>query len=268
MEEAKMNIHNDIDENIKFLAKSEIRLKILSELHKKPNDVRGLVKKTEITYSSVSSNLIKLERQNYITKINKLYHINPMSEIYFTTFMDFKNTVDLINSYDAFWDRHNLGQLSIECVKNMTDLQDSQLVEATPIDIYKTHNTTKKQLMNSKNVKAIFPYLHPEYPKIIEEILKSGGSLELILTEEVFKEINGRINRKIRETAIEDNKLQIHIFEDDLNLYLTICDGNMSLGLFKNDGSFDQNRILISGNVQSRNWAEDLFEYIKNQVIQ
>ena len=33
---------------------------------------------------------------------------------------------------------------------------------------------------------------------------------------------------------------------DDLNLYLTVCDNSMSLGLFKNDGSFDQNRILIS----------------------
>ena len=67
-----MNIHNDINRNIKFLAKSEIRLKILNELHKKPNNVQGLVKKTKITYSSVSSNIMKLEKNNYITKDNKL----------------------------------------------------------------------------------------------------------------------------------------------------------------------------------------------------
>lgn len=263
-----MNIHNDIDENIKFLAKSEIRLKILCELHKKPNDVRGLVKKTEITYSSVSSNLIKLERHNYITKVNKLYHINPMSEIYFTTFMDFKNTVDLINHYDGFWDKHNLGQLSLDSVNNITDLQDSELVEATPVDIFKTHNTIKKQLMRSKSIKAIFPYLHPEYPRIIEKILKNNGSLELIMPEPVYREIIGRISKKVREKSLKNNKLKIHIFDDDLDLYLTICDGNMSLGLFKNDGSFDQNRILISNSARSHLWAEELFRYIRNQVVE
>jgi predicted transcriptional regulator len=211
---------------------------------------------------------MKLERHKYITKINKLYHINPMSEIYFTTFMDFKNTVDLINNYDAFWDKHNLGQLSLESVKNITDLQDSQLVEATLVDIFKTHNTIKKQLMKSKNIKAIFPYLHPEYPRIIEKILKNNGSLELIMPEAIFNETIGRINKKVREKSIKNNRLKIHVFDDDLDLYLTICDENMSLGLFKNDGSFDQNRILISNNVQSRNWAEELFRYIKNQVVE
>ena len=40
----------------------------------------------------------------------------------------------------------------------------------------------------------------------------------------------------------------------------------MSLGLFKNDGSFDQNRILISDSQKSHKWAEDLFKTIKQEV--
>jgi predicted transcriptional regulator len=41
----------------------------------------------------------------------------------------------------------------------------------------------------------------------------------------------------------------------------------MALGLFKNDGSFDQNRILISSNEKSNKWAEKLFEHVRKQVI-
>ena len=41
----------------------------------------------------------------------------------------------------------------------------------------------------------------------------------------------------------------------------------MSLGLFKNDGSFDQNRILISKDEKSYEWAKELFEYVKDRVI-
>ena len=80
-----------------------------------------------------------------------------MTKIYFKTLIDFKNTVDIINDYNEFWDKHNLDQLSIDSIKNITDLKESTLVETTPIDIYKTHNTIKNELLQSMSIKAIFP---------------------------------------------------------------------------------------------------------------
>ena len=67
----KMQTFNEINGNLKFLAQSEIRLKILSELYEKPENIRGLVKKTKINYSSVSSNVSKLEENEFIHKIEK-----------------------------------------------------------------------------------------------------------------------------------------------------------------------------------------------------
>ena len=261
-----MYIHNDIDDDIKFLAKSEIRLKILNELYKKPNDVRGLVKQTDITYSSVSSNVIKLEKNNHIKKIKNNYYVNPMTEVYLKTLMDFKNSVQMVNDYESFWDKHDLNQLSINSIRRITDLKDSELIETTPIDIYKTHNTIKNQISVSNCVKGVFPYLHPDYPGLIEEVLQNEGSVELIVSKSIFKELMLRINDNIRKNAIKEQKLKVYRFKKDLNLYLTICDESMSLGLFKTDGSFDQNRILISDNPKSYSWAEDLFEYVKNEV--
>lgn len=266
MDKKTMNIKNDIDNDLKFLAKSEIRMKILSELDKKPDNVRGIVKKTNITYSSVSSNIGKLEKGEYIKKVNKKYHVNPMTKVYFNSLMDFKHSVDMINTYDALWDKHNLNQLSIESIKNISDLKDSKIIETTPIDIFKTHNIIKKQMSHSTTVQAIFPYLHPEYPQLIENILKNGGSAELIIPQSIFKEFISRINEKIRKTSVKKGKLQIYNYKDNLNLYLTLCDENISLGLFKNDGSFDQNRILISNNSKSHIWASELFKHVKNQV--
>ena len=267
LEEKKMNIHNEINNDIKFLAKSEIRLKILSELYAQPNNVRGLVKKTNITYSSISSNISKLEQNDHIKKINRKYHVNPMSEIYFKTLMDFKNSVDLISDYDGFWDKHNLNQLSMDSLKNITDLKDSELIETTPLDIYKTHNTVKEQLMKSKSLKAIFPYLHPEYPQLIENILKNDGYVELIIPKIIYQATISQIDLKIRKNASRTKNLNIYPVDSDLKVYLTISDGSMSLGLFKNDDSFDQNRILISEAEKSQKWAENLFETIKGEVI-
>ena len=262
-----MNFHNEINNDIKFLAKSEIRLKILSELYNHPNSVRGIVNKTDITYSSVSSNISKLEQNDHIRKIDNQYHINPMSEIYFKTFMDFKNSVDIINDYHDFWNNHNLNQLSMYCMKNLTDLKDSELIETTPIDIYKTHNTIKKQLMESESIKAIFPYLHPEYPQLIEHILKNKGIVELLIPRSIYKAIMSKINDKIRKNSLKQGNLIAYPVKEELKIYLTICDQSMSLGLFKDDGSFDQNRILISNNEKAQKWAETLFENLKNDVI-
>lgn len=261
-----MDTSNNIDNDIKFLAKSEIRLKILNELDKHPDNVRGLVKKTNIAYSSVSSNIGKLENHDYITKVENKYYINPMTQVYYKTLMDFKSSVELVTDYDSFWNKHNLNQLSITSIKRITDLKNSELIETTPIDIYKTHNTIKNQIMNSKNIKAIFPYLHPEYPNLIEGILKNNGTVELIVPKSIFKELLFRVNDNVRRKALRYKKLKVYSFKNDLNLYLTICDENMSLGLFKNDGSFDQNRVLVSNDEQSHEWAEELFNHIKKQV--
>ncbi|MCQ2971435.1 Predicted transcriptional regulator, contains HTH domain [Methanobrevibacter gottschalkii] len=262
-----MDIHNEINNNIKFLAKSEIRLKILSELQNSPNSVHGLVKKTKITYSSVSSNINKLEQNNYIKKIKSKYYLNPMTKIYFQTLMDFKNSVEIITSYSEFWDKHNLNQINIDSLKNITDLKDSKLIETTPLDIYKPHNTIKSQISNSKSLKAIFPYLHPEYPQLIENILKDNGQVELIIPKSISNAITSKIDLKTRKTAIKEKKLTIYPIENNLKIYLTICDKSMSFGLFKNDESFDQNRILISDSEKSQAWADNLFKNIKYDVI-
>ena len=39
----------------------------------------------------------------------------------------------------------------------------------------------------------------------------------------------------------------------------------MVLGLFKEDGYFDQNRLLTSKNEDAINWAVNLFENFKNR---
>ena len=121
--------------------------------------------------------------------------------------------------------------------------------------------------MQSENVKAIFPYLHPEYPKLIEEVLNNQGSVELIIPKSISKEMLSRINLKTRQSAKKNGRLSVYEFKNDLNIYLTICDGNISLGLFKSDGSFDQNRILISDNQKSNLWAQELFAHVKEQVM-
>ena len=91
--------------------------------------------------------------------------------------------------------------------------------------------------------------------------------MELIIPRALFKAIMSPIDNKLKKDAINQGKLIVYTVTTDLNLYLTVCDEKMSLGLFKNDGSFDQNRILISDDKKSHEWAEELFKHVKHMVI-
>ena len=74
------------------------------------------------------------------------------------------------------------------------------------------------------------------------------------------------IDEKIRKSAARKGRLKVYTTQNDLKLYLALCDKTMSLGLFKNDESFDQNRILISSSKESLKWANDLFTNVKEKM--
>ena len=74
---------NYLKNDMMFILKSEIRLKILTELKDKPQTIRQIVDNTKMAYSSVSNNLNKLEYKNHVEKENRVYTITPMTKIYF-----------------------------------------------------------------------------------------------------------------------------------------------------------------------------------------
>lgn len=256
-----------IEEDMKFLTKSEIRLKILKCLNFSPNSIKEIVKKTGLTYSSVSSNINKLEKKEKIVKKDNKFQLNHITKINLENILDFHKTLELIENYEKFWNKHNIDFINSNAQKNITDLYPSQLIESTSIDIYKTHNTIKKHLIDSKNIKAIFPYLHPEYPKIIEDLLKKEGEIELIISDAIYKNLILKIDEDIRKESVDNGNLIVHSIVQPINIHLTASESHMSLGLFKNDGSFDQNRILISSNKRSIKWGEKLFQDIKNNMV-
>ena len=148
----KMKLEENYMKNdMMFIVKSEIRLKILTELIDKPQTIRQIVDNTKMAYSSVSNNLNKLEYKNHVIKENRDYTITPMTKIYFNQLMEFKKSIDVVENFDSFWYKHNIAYINDELIENITQLYESKLIETNPIDIYKTHDNIKNQLKISKN---------------------------------------------------------------------------------------------------------------------
>lgn len=119
--------------------------------------------------------------------------------------------------------------------------------------------------MSSKNVKAIFPYLHPDYPLIIENLIFKNSKAELTVNKDIYQELFNGIDKKNMKKLIKNKKIKIYTTKIPIGLYLIVDEDYMGLGLFKTDGSFDQNRILLSENKNAIKWGEKLFKNITEQ---
>ena len=79
-------------------------------------------------------------------------------------------------------------------------------------------------------------------------------------------EKNVEINElKSNNTSEKSNIKNLLICNEDINFLLIVTDKVMVLGLFKDDGNFDQNRLLTSKNIDSIIWAYNLFKNFKNE---
>lgn len=251
-----------VDKDIKFITKSVIRIKILKSLEKTSHTIKEIVNETGICYSSISANLNKLEEKSYIVKKDNRFWIKPLTSIYLNNLLEFNDSLKLIDKLESLWNHHNIEELDTTSITDVILLSNSEIIESTPTDIYKTHNHLKEQILNSKKIKLIFPYLHPEYSQLIERALEQGADINLIIDNAVYNELYYKISKEERR---KDNFI-VSISSEIPHIYLTICDDEMNLGLFKNDGSFDQNRILISKNENAVLWADNLFEKIETKI--
>ena len=190
-----------------------------------------------------------------------------MTRIYINQIIEFKKSIDVVKNFDNFWNKHDIKYINNESIEDITYLYESKLIETSPIEIYKTHDIIKNQLKESNNIKAILPYIHPDYPQLIEEILKNNGQIDLVINRTIYKSIIQNMDKQLRHDHIKKGNLKITLQNNSLEIYLLICDNTMNLGLFKNDGSYDQNRILNSNSEKSIKWANRLFETIKEGAI-
>ena len=67
----------------------------------------------------------------------------------------------------------------------------------------------------SYNIKAIFPYLHPDYPVIIEQVLQKGGNVELIINDEIFESLMDNIETEIKKKSIRNGCLKVHELKEN-----------------------------------------------------
>ena len=250
-----------VGDELKFLNNSDIRIKVLVDLLNGPLKIRDIAKKSLLSYSSISSNIHKLCAEGYVEKIHNSFQLTNLGFIYITILMDFRDVISAITSNSDFWLDHDISALSKKDLNKLSSLEGSELIRCNSMDIYKTHKEFKRLFKNSKNLKVIFPYLHPEYPKLIRRLILKGIKVDLIVSKDILDSFLKDIGKDVVKKGIYEGNFSIKYFTEDIKIALAISNEFVSLGLFRLDGTYDQNRLLLSNKQKAINWGLTIFDY-------
>ena len=107
-------------------------------------------------------------------------------------------------------------------------------------------------LNSAEEVKCILPFYYENFNDILNGLVENNKKVEVMIPENIF-------NIFQKKSKVND----VSSFDGENVFLLIVTDQLMILGLFKDDGFFDQNRLLTSKNSDSIRWANNLYENFK-----
>ena len=166
--------------------------------------------------------------------------------------MEFGGIITILNEFFNILDKHLVNIIPNQSVAELYLLGEANLIESDGVDVYKIYNFIENALTNANEVKCILPFYYEIFNEKLNDLAGSDTEIEIFVSEIVF----GIYKEKSKVKNISS-------FKGEKNFLLIITDEMMILGLFKDDGYFDQNRLLTSKNADSIKWANNLFKNFK-----
>ncbi len=245
--------YKSISDEVKHLTNSLVRLKILACLYEQPQNMKDLNELTGVSYSSISSNMHDLELKDYVYRESNKYYLSNSVRLKTENLLEFNEVINLLNEFFNILDRHIVDMIPNQSVAELYLLGKANLIEADDVDVYRMYNYIENSLTMANEVKCILPFYYENFNKKLNALV------------EINKDIEAMVPTSLKSTFEEKSRIKkLSTFKGKHNFLLVCTDDVMILGLFRENGYFDQNRLLTSKNPDSIRWAENLFENFKN----
>ena len=238
-------------------------MEILHCLLKSPQTLKEIHEKTGLHNSSISINVSSLESKGYVVNRNDVFYLTNASKIILTNIFYFNKSANFLDKNADFFNSHKLNHLQFNALKDMSSLENSELIESTSTDIFKTVRIFPEFSVGSKSIKTIFPYVHPQIIDLLNYWFENDVDVKLILEEDVSKAFIDLFN-DFAYDGESNCRISVKTVGRRLDFVLGVIDEGIILGFYKEDGKFDQNAVFISRDSEAVVWGKDIFEEYEN----
>lgn len=254
--------YETIEKDVKFLPKSLIRLKILKMLYDRPRDMKEMNHETKFHYSAISTHIHGLELNGQVYKENNRYFLSNSMKLQMDNLLRINNLMNLLEIISPILQGHKIISIPRDSVESIHHLDNIELIESSGLDVYKAYEFIEKSISNARSVNAILPFSYDELNMLINRMISKDIDINLLIPEDIR-------NILLRNLDTSKSNLRIDYFDGgEACPFLLICtDEKVILGFFKDDGTYDQNRILTSEDDDCIFWGNKLFENFKKENI-
>lgn len=197
------------------------------------------------------------------------YALTNVGEIVMRKLEETNVTILALSKNRQFWLEHDLRGFPVNILDEVGCLEDAEVVESTPTDLFKIVSTFYMLLGNAKEIRGVSPIFLEGLTTNFVDFVTKGVDIELVMTPEVLDAVlKGSELTKLKDAlkkALKGN-LKLYTIERRPEAAFTVTDYFLQIGFFRQDGSYDWSKELISYNENALSWGRKLFQHYVEQA--
>ncbi|WP_054835324.1 winged helix-turn-helix domain-containing protein [Methanobrevibacter arboriphilus] len=274
---------NEIFINIKHILTSTLRTRLLICLFSGKKDLKSLRNDLGKPSTSILHGIKELDKLNLIKKEKKNYGLSSNGTMLAMNIIKLIQNIYSINNNSHFWDSHCIKDIPYESLKKIHLIQNAKSIRSSENDLAKTSKEYISLVSKSKDIKVLLPIFSSIHLDALLKSLNDGSNLELIASKNILEFIrdNGYGGEKfssfVKDNNMNNNKnnknnsLKIWELSKEFKLFLSSGNNFLSLGLFSDDGYYDDSIMLLDNTKEGINWGGlkylNIIKNIQNKLI-
>ncbi len=184
------------------------------------------------------------------------YQISELGQLILEFSSRLRKLENIVSAAGKFFSEHNLAAIPREMLEELYMLDGCRVVaKANP---YEVHGELERIMAESRWVKGLSSVYHEMFPRLFVG-LADDKDVELILAEDVFKAVVERAETLL-SAYLRRGKMYVC---DNVRLAFVVAEKGFALALYKLDGVYDAQSILIDRTEDAGRWGLKLFEYYR-----
>lgn len=250
----------DVKEEIKFLTNSKVRLEILISLYDEPATVSEIHEKIQLSYSSITSNLNKLEEHGYIFKQRDEYFLETHTRYKLLNILLLNNNIEFIYNFSNFFNNHLVDNDNLQALGTLPFVKNVELVKADNINPFLATETMEEAMMREGSVESICIYLHPNCEDMIKTMMNQKSAFEVIVPLSFAQYIISHAYAFKTDEELSNIRFNIKPLKDTpLRIALVISEQEVVIGLTRQEGNFNKNCCLKCIDESAIWWGHQVF---------
>lgn len=245
---------------IDILFMSEKRKETLLLLQDDVKEMKDLLRLLKTNRQSLLPQMRILEEHHLVTHEKDTYELTNIGKLIVSEMAPLVRTAETLDIDIDYWGTHNLDFIPPHLLERIDELQECKVFKPNVVDMFEINKDFVESAMKSNSIYLISTIMHPAFPSILSNFVRSNRSVQMIISRELFDKLKEEWFTIFKE-FIDSGGVKFYLYTAGLNVTtLAITDSCFILRLLSSNNEFS-NKQLICSDPESHQWSKDLFQH-------